>query len=96
VGIFVGGGGISGVLRAMRETPVERQKCIRIVCRDLGPETHKGLSEKLVTAALCHPLPRISSDLIDVMITSIRHSMSGTVLQRVVPFDIITPENLVA
>ncbi|MBW7967179.1 hypothetical protein [Bradyrhizobium sp. BR 10261] len=34
-GLLVNGGGISGVLRAMRELPVERQRDIRIICRDM-------------------------------------------------------------
>ena len=54
VGIFVIGG-ISGVLQALREAP-DRRRPVRLVCRDLGPETRKGLAEGLITAALVHPL----------------------------------------
>ncbi|MGY8662395.1 hypothetical protein Q3C01_08495 [Bradyrhizobium sp. UFLA05-109] len=64
-GIFVNDGGTSGVLGAMRELSPERQRKIRIVCRDLGPEARKGLSEGLITASICHPLdkmPKIAMD----------------------------------
>ncbi|MQB46121.1 LacI family DNA-binding transcriptional regulator [Rhizobium sp. ICMP 5592] len=91
-GIFVNGGGISGVLQAVRELPFEHQREIRIVCRDIGPETRKGLSEGLITAALCHPMERISDVLIDVMLGAIAGITKGSIVQRIVPFEIITPE----
>jgi LacI family transcriptional regulator len=94
IGIFVGGGGISGVLRAVREMPTERQRAIRVVCRDIGPETRKGLSEGLITAALCHPLERTSDELIDVMLSSIGGTQTTSIVQRIVPFEIVTPESM--
>lgn len=94
VGLFIGGGGISGVLRAMREMPPERRRKLRVVCRDIGPETRKGLTEALITAALCHPLERTSDELIDVMVGAIDGPHSGSVVQRIVPFEIVTPESI--
>jgi LacI family transcriptional regulator len=94
IGIFVGGGGISGVLRAVREIPTERQRDLRVICRDVGPETRKGLSEGLITAALCHPLERTSDELIDVMLSSIGRTRTTSIVQRIVPFEIITPESM--
>ncbi|PDT81247.1 LacI family DNA-binding transcriptional regulator [Sinorhizobium sp. BJ1] len=93
-GIYIAGGGISGVLRALREAPEEKRKKVRIVCRDIGPETRKGLTEGLITAALCHPLDQISDELIATMVDSLEHRNSTTILQRVVPFEIITPESI--
>lgn len=93
-GIFVNGGGISGVLRAMRELPPERRREIRIVCRDIGPETRKGLSEGLITASLCHPLDELPQELIDVMLHLIERTDTASIEQRIVPFDILTPESI--
>ena len=93
-GIFVNGGGISGVLRALREVDPERQRGIRIVCRDIGPETRKGLGEGLVTAALRHPVDRTPKELIDVMLQSIERRNQPSIAQRIVPFEIVTPESL--
>jgi LacI family transcriptional regulator len=93
-GIYIVGGGISGVLRAVREAPEEKRKMVRIICRDIGPETRKGLSEGLITAALCHPLDQTSNELIATMITVLDHRNSSTVIQRIVPFEIITPESV--
>ena len=94
IGIYICGGGISGVLRALREVPPERREHIRLVCRDIGPETRKGLVEGLITAALCHPMERTSDQLIDTMLDAIDQKDNGSILQRSVPFEIITPENV--
>lgn len=94
VGIVILGGGISGVLRALRQAPIERRRGIRLICRDIGPETRKGLSEGLIAAALCHPLDTISAMLVQTMIDVIGGGASGATLQRTVPFDIVTPENI--
>lgn len=94
IGIYICGGGISGVLRALREAPIERHKHIRLVCRDIGPETRIGLVEGLITAALCHPMERTSDQLIDTMLDAIDQTDNGSILQRSVPFEIITPENV--
>ncbi|SCW50060.1 LacI family transcriptional regulator [Rhizobium mongolense subsp. loessense] len=93
-GIFVNGGGISGVLRAVREQSPERQREVRIVCSDVGPETRRGLTEGLITASLCHPLDRMPEELLDVMLRLIERKDTLSVEQRIVPFEILTPESI--
>lgn len=94
VGIYIVGGGISGVLRALREAPEEKRRAIRLICRDIGPETRRGLAEGLITAALCHPLEQTSSQLVQTMLDAQGQFESGVILQRIVPFGIVTPESL--
>jgi LacI family transcriptional regulator len=94
VGILIVGGGISGVLRAIREAPEERRRSVRLICRDIGPETRRGLAEGLITAALCHPLAQTSSQLVQTMLDAMGLKEEGLILQRTVPFEIITPESL--
>jgi LacI family transcriptional regulator len=94
VGIFVSGGGISGVLRAMRELPLAARKNIRIVCRDMGSEARRGVQEGLITAALYHPLERTSNELIEIMVETISETASPSIVQRIVPFEIATPESV--
>jgi LacI family transcriptional regulator len=94
VGILIVGGGISGVLQAIREAPEERRKGIKIICRDIGPETRKGLSEGLITAALCHPLEATSDLLVQTMIDVAGQNAPTATLQRTIPFEIVTPENV--
>jgi LacI family transcriptional regulator len=92
-GIFIVGGGISGVLQALREAP-EKGRSVSLICRDIGPETRKGLAEGLITAALCHPLEQTSSQLVQTMIDTIGQTANGVILQRSIPFEIITPESV--
>lgn len=94
VGILIVGGGISGVLRAIRQAPEQRRKGIKLICRDIGPETRKGLSEGLITAALCHPLGDISDLLVQTMIDVAGQDLTAATLQRTIPFEIVTPENV--
>ena len=93
VGIFVAGGGISGVLRAMRAFDAPRRQDIKIVCRDIGPEAQKGLAEGLITAAVPHSLKRMPEELIEVMLDRIEGRGQTSIQQRIVPFDIVTPES---
>jgi len=93
-GLMIAGGGISGVLQALREAPLEQRKGVRVICRDIGPETRKGLTEGLITAALCHPLEEISQTLIDTMIEVTKGNGGGITLQRTVPLEIVTPETI--
>lgn len=93
-GILIVGGGISGVLQALRQVPEQKRREIRLICRDIGPETRKGLSEGLITAALCHPLEATSDLLVQTMIEVLEQESPGATLQRTIPFEIITPENI--
>lgn len=93
-GIFIVGGGISGVLRALRETDRARRKNIKLICRDIGPETRKGLSEGLITAALCHPLRETSQTLVNALIDAVDAETASATVHHIVPFEIITPENV--
>lgn len=93
-GIFVNGGGISGVLRAIREIPPERRGSIRVVCRDIGPETRRGLGEGLITAALCHPAEKMAQELLEVMVRLTNGTDTTSIEQRIVPFETVTPESM--
>lgn len=94
VGIFVIGGGISGVLQALREAPDGLRRQVRLICRDIGPETRKGLAEGLITAALVHPLDQTSSKLMQTMIEAIGKTTDGVMMQCAIPFDTVTPESI--
>jgi LacI family transcriptional regulator len=94
LGIYIAGGGISGVLQALREVPEEKRRTIRVICRDIGPETRRGLAEGLITAALCHPLEQTSSQLVQTMLDAIGQTGNGAILHRTIPVEIITPESL--
>ena len=78
----------------MRELSVERQRDIRIICGDIGPETRKGLTEGLITAALCHSTEKMPRQLIEVMLHLVERRNTASIEQRIVPFEIVTPESI--
>jgi LacI family transcriptional regulator len=94
VGLFIVGGGISGVLRALREVPDERRRGVRLICRDIGPETRKGLSEGLITAALCHPPQATPQALVQTMIDALNREGQQPTMHHTIPLEIVTPENI--
>ncbi|RBP83821.1 LacI family DNA-binding transcriptional regulator [Marinomonas rhizomae] len=93
-GIFVNGGGISGVLNAIRELPTEQQKDIKIVCRDMGEEARVGLQQGLIAAGLHHPAEFMSNELIQLMLDVIERKEDSSMQQRIVAFSIATPESI--
>ncbi|MDZ4134959.1 MAG: hypothetical protein U1D06_05100, partial [Paracoccaceae bacterium] len=92
VGILSVGGGISGVLAALRDAPQDSRKSTRLIYRDIGPDTRKGLSEGRITAALCHPRDQTSAALVQVMIDAVTRQFAGSTVQKTIPFEIIPPK----
>ena len=95
VGVLIVGGGISGALQALREADRDQRKKITLICRDMGPETLKGLSEGLITATLCHPVEAMSAMLVDTMIDVVVEPVTSPVM-KMLPFEVLTPENIEA
>lgn len=90
-GFYVGGGGIEGVLRAMRA----RQNSSRLI--GLGNEltsiTRSGLISGHFHAILSHPLGRLCDELVTQMAEELAEP-SGVLRQIVVPLEILTPQNV--
>ncbi|MGB0659086.1 MAG: LacI family DNA-binding transcriptional regulator [Mangrovicoccus sp.] len=94
IGILKLGGGISGVLRALREAPAKKRQNIRLICRDIGPAIRIGLSEGIITAALCHSLTATPELLVATMIEATDPTNQTVSQQRTLPFEIVTPESI--
>nr|WP_245500042.1 hypothetical protein [Rhizobium leguminosarum] len=72
--------------RCAASSASKRRLSIRLVCRDICPETRKGPSEGMITAALCHPLEQMSTPLVETMIETITQGASGGTIQRTITF----------
>lgn len=59
-GLYVGGGGIEGVLPALRELRAARGALPPVICHDLTAITRSALAEGLVQAVLSHPLQALA------------------------------------
>jgi LacI family transcriptional regulator len=89
-GLYVAGGGIIGVLEALRATG--RWQGIVTVGQDLTEHTRMGLIDNHLSLVLAHPLARLATETIACMLRDLR--AGNGVSKRVLPFDVLTPENL--
>jgi LacI family transcriptional regulator, galactose operon repressor len=93
-GIHIAGGGISGVLEALRDLSATQRDEVRVDCRAPVLETRTGLTERPITAALSHPPEQPSARLIETTISAIDRAGSGSSAQCRVCFGTITPESV--
>ncbi len=91
VGFYVGGGGVDGVVRAMRAAPPGRR--VVGVGHDLTASTRESLRSGLLHAVLSHPLPALAAALVAQMAESQAAGSAG-LRQIVVPLEIQTPESV--
>ena len=94
VGVYVGGGGVDGVLQALREH-IDSQPATPLVAvaHDLTPTTREALVNGYLQAVLSHPLPLLAERLVGAMAEALAEPIS-LARQIVVPFEIHTPESV--
>lgn len=90
-GLFVGGSGIEGVLRALRARRVQGR--LLTVGNELTSVTRSGLLSGHFHAIFSHPLPHLCSELVQQMADELIEP-SGVLRQIIVPMDIHTPQNV--
>ncbi|MGU7772750.1 LacI family DNA-binding transcriptional regulator [Burkholderia sp. MR1-5-21] len=91
-GIYVSGGGIGGVIAALRASGQGGK--IVAIGHDLMDSTKSGLLDGTLTMVISHPFQSIANETIVAMI---RARKAGSEIGRyaaIVPFDIYTPENI--
>ena len=93
VGLFLAGGGKSGVLRALRED-ANSAKDLVVVAVDLTPKTRAGLLDGSIDVVLSHPVKQLAQTTVELMASATSGEINGEPIQRVLPFEIFTPENL--
>ncbi len=92
VGLFVAGGGVEGVMRALREEAAHRR--VVTVGLDLTPATRSGLVEGVLSLVLSHPLRLLAETAVEAMARAVeRGPGQDPAPQILLPFDVHTPEN---
>ncbi|ACL58922.1 LacI family DNA-binding transcriptional regulator [Methylobacterium nodulans] len=94
VGIYVAGGSITGVIRALRELPSAASRNLVVIGRELIPDTMRGLIEGLINVVLSHPKKLLAETLVEAMAQSTISNQGGSYVHPPIPFDIYAPENL--
>ncbi len=94
VGLYVAGGGVTGVMRALREDGGPAAKRLVVVAHELTNETRAGLAEGLIKVVLSHPARLLADTLIRAMAEALDAERSATVSQHILPFEIYTAANI--
>ncbi|RCW79578.1 LacI family DNA-binding transcriptional regulator [Phyllobacterium bourgognense] len=92
-GVYVAGGGIGGVMAAMKE--LEAHKRPLVVGHDLTEATNVGLFSGTLKAVLSHPIKEIAKETVEILIarTSAARDAPG-ITHRILPMQIFTPESV--
>jgi LacI family transcriptional regulator len=91
-GLYVAGGGISGALAAIRNSPRAGQ--LVVIGYELMDVTRSALLDGTMTLAICHPLQRLAQHLIDGMRHAVMTPTPGGNFTSILPFEIYTRENI--
>ncbi|QKS81289.1 MULTISPECIES: LacI family DNA-binding transcriptional regulator [Pseudomonas] len=94
VGLYVAGGGIAGVLRALRGFKEQQLRLPIVVCHDLTPLTRDALKAGLVQAVLSHPVVALAEQAVDALVEAATASPPGPAPKRVVPLQIDVSESI--
>ncbi|MBL8563232.1 MAG: LacI family DNA-binding transcriptional regulator [Gemmobacter sp.] len=89
-GLYVSGGGMPGVLEALRETG--RGKGLITVGNDLTEHTRLGLIDGVMSLVVAHPLARLATEAFAQMLGDLHSGTSPG--KRLISFDIYTPESI--
>ena len=94
VGLFIAGGGKSGVLRGLREDASGLAKTVSVVGLDLTPEARSGLLDGVIDVILAHPIELLAKTTVELLATATSGETNSEPIQRLLPFEIYTPENM--
>ena len=94
VGLFIAGGGKSGVLRGLREDASGLARNVNVVGLDLTPEARSGLMDGVVDVILSHPIKLLAETTVDLLVDATSGDTQREPVQRLLPFEIFTPENM--
>lgn len=93
-GLYVAGGGVPGILRALREHP----RHVVTVCTELTPERRQALVDGVIDLVFGTPLARISATAVAMMLRALEQLAAGAppmvAAHYPQPFDLFTPENV--
>ncbi|MFD1981499.1 LacI family DNA-binding transcriptional regulator [Mesorhizobium newzealandense] len=91
-GLYVSGGGITGVMAAVRASGWAGK--LVVVGYELMDVTRAALLDGTLTLVIAHPLRRLAAATVDSMIRAVKGSADPSSYTSVVPFEIFTKENI--
>lgn len=91
-GLYVAGGGISGVLAALRTTG--RAGTLVVVGYELMDNVRSALLDGALTLSISHPLAQLAGEAITGMISAVASKEANASYTKIVPFNLYTRENV--
>jgi LacI family transcriptional regulator len=91
-GLYVAGGGISGVIQGLRAS--KRAGQLVVVGYELMDVTREALLDGTLTFVISHPLDRLAREAIDRMKRAASEPTDGANHTSILPFEIYTRENI--
>ncbi|WP_026190535.1 LacI family DNA-binding transcriptional regulator [Methylobacterium sp. WSM2598] len=95
VGIYVAGGGITGVIRALREDRSASSRNLVVIGRDVTEETYEALVGGVINIILSHPMKLLADTLVGAMAQSTINSQINRCVHHRIHFDIYTQANAI-
>jgi LacI family transcriptional regulator len=92
VGLYVAGGGVEGVIDALRDSGAYRR--IVVVCNELTPETRAALIDGVVDLVIATPVSLLADRAVERMIEAVREGERSLAQQSLLAFDLYLPENI--
>lgn len=94
VGLYVAGGGIRGVMQALRDEGPGAFRQLVTIGHDLMDDTRSGLIDGVLKLVLAHPIKRLAETAVSAMVRATEGSTREPFSQWLLPFEIYTAENL--
>ncbi|MDP3843801.1 MAG: LacI family DNA-binding transcriptional regulator [Oxalobacteraceae bacterium] len=92
VGIYVAGGGASGVIRALREEPAGRR--LTVIVNELTVDSRSALIDGIVDLVIATPLVQTAQTTVKAMLDAIEAGNRSAALLSPLPFELYTAENV--
>jgi LacI family transcriptional regulator len=92
VGLYVAGGGIEGVVEALRED-ISSERIVTI-CHDLTEPTRAGLIDGVVDLVISHPLAALAERTVAAMARALGSASTDGPNEILLPFDLSIAENV--
>jgi LacI family transcriptional regulator len=96
VGLYVAGGGVTGVMRALREDGGPASKRLVVVAHELTNETRAGLAEGIIKVVLSHPARLLADTLVKATAEALDTHRTPIVSRHMLPFEIFTAANIIS
>lgn len=90
-GLYVAGGGLEGVIQALRDEAAGSR--VTLVCNELAPGTRAGLIDGVVTLSIATPLPLLATRAVEMMVQALQEQRPEPA-HVFLPFELYVSENL--